>query len=485
MNPLLPEIDDAVVHFIRTAYGLLLLGTLATTLPHARRFFQSERWGGYARSSRAVDVVQNPRALPIVAVGWTAAAVLLVLGIWPVAAALVNLVLCRYFFVWMRWRGVLRGMGAPGFMTYWLGAAVFLLELTTERAVSLRPLVLLALQVDLACVFLAAAISKVRAGYARGEGMELGLVNPQWGFWWSRYRSMDPGHPLLRLLDHLAWSTELAAALAMLVPATRFAGGLLLIASFALVGTQIRLGWLAPMVMLSGALFFSPESPGGRLLSSLAVPGPAIAQAQLSPDVVAVLAILTSVYITLLPLAYAGLAVNFYGHRRLPNTLQAALDVYANLFGLILWRVFSADLVDFFVRISSRASGEGSEVAISDYRTRPFARFSHVGEMITLTSLFTTLKYYPNDRALFEERLLRYARTLLCPAGRVLVFEYVSVRKGDLGFELVPVLEFVVDPRAGGVIQCTPDGAAAARITAEGSPIHEAARPGTYAPRAR
>ena len=37
--------------------------------------------------------------------------------------------------------------------------------------------------------------------------------------------------------------------------------------------------------------------------------------------------------------------------------------------------------------------------------------------MICLTSLFTTLKYYPSNDAIFRERLLRYARTLPRAAG--------------------------------------------------------------------
>ena len=54
---------------------------------------------------------------------WFCCSLLLTFGRWTVAAALLNLFLCRYFFVHMRWKGVLRGMGAPGFMTYWLSAA--------------------------------------------------------------------------------------------------------------------------------------------------------------------------------------------------------------------------------------------------------------------------------------------------------------------------------------------------------------------------
>ena len=99
--------------FIRIAYGILMLGTLLWSLPHWRRFFVSERWGGYAESSREIDFIQNPFGTLIVALLWFSSLVLLTLGYWTTLAALVNLVLCYYFFVRMRWKGILRGMGAP------------------------------------------------------------------------------------------------------------------------------------------------------------------------------------------------------------------------------------------------------------------------------------------------------------------------------------------------------------------------------------
>ena len=123
-----PHLSPSTQSFIRITYGLLIIATLVQSLPHARRFFVSERWGGYAERGPGVDWLQNPFALPLVLAAWFGAAFALVLGWWVVPAALVNGVLCRYFFIHMRWRGLLRGMGAPGFIANWLGLAVILLD---------------------------------------------------------------------------------------------------------------------------------------------------------------------------------------------------------------------------------------------------------------------------------------------------------------------------------------------------------------------
>ena len=409
----------------------------------------SERWGGYTQSSSLVDAVQNPVVYPLLMASWLLAAALVVVGWggwWP---ALWNLLLCRYFFVRLRWRGVARGMGAPGFMTYWVGAAVFLLEFTARVAPERRGLALLVLQVDFAFIMLSAGLYKLSAGYPRNFGMEFGLANPQWGYWWRRYAAMPPGHWIVWMLNQLAWTTEVVAALLMLVPATRFLGALLIIGSFAFIATHIRLGFLCEMVMLGGVLFFHPGSGGDRVAVWIvqAFGGSLVAPAAAPwPLAGTVLGVALWGYLILLPLAHAGLFYTFYARGTLPGPLQRALD-RTNFFGIIIWRVFSVDVVNFFIRIHAQPGGGGPRTVISRYGWRGGLRFGHVCESVTVTSLFTTLKYYPSNGPLFRDRLLRYARTVPCPEGSVLIFEYLSIRKAERRFDMVPAAEYVVDAR--------------------------------------
>lgn len=470
------------------AFGLLLLATLLWTLPQWRRFFLSERWGGYAQSSWDVDIIHNPVVSPLVAALWFLSAALITLGWWSVWAALLNLILCRYFFVRMRWKGVLRGMGAPGFMSYWLAAAVFLLEYTEHYAPASHSLSLLVLQVDFAFIMLSAGIYKFTAGYRRNHGMEYGMVNPQWGYWWRQYRNFPPGHWLFRMLNHFAWATEVVAGILMLIPQTRFLGGMLILLSFIFIATQIRLAFLCEMVIVCCMLFFHPGSLGDQFLSwlvpaSLGSTAPTIA----IPSAVnlALAAALWS-YLVLLPLAHAGLFYNFYARRSLPRPLQRALEIYTNFFGIIIWRVFSADHTSFLIRIHRRpraTTGQQDERAlISRYGWLRSWRFGHVGESIVVTTLFTTLKYYPTNSTLFHERLLRYARTLPCPPDCILEFEYVSICKPEEHFEFRTIAEYAVDPCAGTVIERALDEAVSVRAAHAVSPVHEGVRPGSYAP---
>ena len=479
----MPEPGPELLRLVRVAYGTLLLGTLLYTCPHARRFFVSDRWRGYARSSREVDLVQNPVALVVVQAVWAGVAVLLIVGWCAPGVAFANVLLCRYFFVRMRWKGILRGMGAPGFMTWWLGLVVFGLEFTAHHAPQLQATVLFVAQVDFALLYLSSGVYKFRAGYLHGEGMELGMVNPQWGYWWRSLRRLRPSHPVFTVSNQAGWSLEVLGAILMLLPWTRFWGGLLLVISFAYVGAFIRLGLLAEMVMLTGLLYFDAASAGHAALAPVGalLPASTAPAATLPPAWGAALEAGLWTYLVLLPPAYAGLHYNFYGRRALPGIWQAALERYTNFFGMLIWRVFSADLVNFFIRVRELTDDRAVEITRFGWRTGGL-RFSHVGESITLTCLFTTLKYYPGDRRRFTDRLLCYARTLPVRRGGRVRFEYVQVVKGPDRFEFRPIAEFDVDLSRGTVTERTLDASFSPRAAARHSPVHEGVRPGSYVP---
>jgi uncharacterized membrane protein YphA (DoxX/SURF4 family) len=480
-----PTLSINTQAFIRVAYGVLMLGTLLWALPHWRRFFVSERWGGYAESSHEIDFLQNPFSTVLVAVVWFSSVALLTLGYWTTVAALVNLILCYYFFVRMRWKGILRGMGAPGFMAYWLAAVVFLLEYALHHQPALRSLVLLVAQVDFAFIMLSAGIYKFTAGYASNHGMEGGMVNPQWGYWWSIYQKLSPRHPLFPFLNHMAWSLEVIAGVLMLLPPTRFIGALLMLGSFAFIATHIRLALLCEMVIVCCVLFFYPGSYGDQVIAFL-IPSVSVPAVVALPNVLdKLIEIFLWLYLVLLPLAHAGLFYNFYKRKSLQPVIQRALETYTNIFGIIIWRVFSADHTNFFLRVYERprSASDSDRAIVSRFGLRNGSlRYNHVAESIVLTTLFTTLKYYPSNNQMFHERLLRYARTVKHAPGSILDFDYISIKKADDRFEFVTVATYTVDAAAGTIDENLFDPGFSVRATLSGSPVHEGVKPGSYVP---
>ena len=221
------------------------------------------------------------------------------------------------------------------------------------------------------------------------------MVNPEWGYWWRFWSRQRPVAWWFRLFNELAWSTEVIAALSMLVPATRSIGGMLILVTFVFIATQIRLGFLCEMVMVCCVLFAHPGSLVDVWLSAVVAP-PEIAATNTAPAWVnALLAAGLWMYLVALPLVHAGLSFNLYAKKRFPGMLQRTFDAYANTFGIIVWRVFSADHTNFLIEIDERKA-DGTTQRISTWGEG--LRFSHVAESITVTTLFTTLKILPEQQ---------------------------------------------------------------------------------------
>lgn len=479
---LMPNIPIEVLITYRTLYGVLVLGLLVLALPNRQRFFTSEKWQGYTIGSTFENLVQNPISSALLIAVWSLAALGLISGKLPLLAAMINLLFCRYFFVSLRWKSSLRGMGAPGFMTYWMSAGIFLLELCYTAAPSQISLAVLTLQIDFAFIIMSSGIYKFTAGYAQNVGMQYGMMNPEWGYWWTFYKKLSVENVIFKFLNHMAWFLQIFSAILMLTPQCRLLGALIMLGSFIGIRTQIRLGVLCEMVMLCCFIFFHQGSFAAELVSKIVAILP-LRLPVLKDDSFAVLvhnALLA--YLILLPLAHAGLFFNFYGKKRLPGALQTALEKYTNFFGIIIWRVFTADVVNFFILIYHRNLETGKRTLISRYGWKNGLRFSHVGESIAITSLFTTLKYYASNPQLFKERLLRYSKTLPCPQGHVLDFDYVSIQPKDNKFTFKKVARYEVDPQTKQTTEFLFKDGKLAKTKSEYSPIHEGIIPGSYAP---
>jgi uncharacterized membrane protein YphA (DoxX/SURF4 family) len=373
-------------------------------------------------------------------------------------------------------------------MTYWLGACVFALEygLHMDASGTIRSLSLLLFRLDFAAIMLSAGFYKVVCGYPKNEGMELGMVNPWWGYWWRYYQKLPPNHIFFRTLNHLAYGTEIVAGVLMLIPGAASLGAWLVIVSFLFIATQIRLGFLTEMITIAALIYMEPGSfadqmSGAWIELSASHPQPA---AEIFGSFNLAVAVFLGAYILMLPWAHAGLWYNFLARRSFVPSIQTVLERYTNFFGIIIWRVFTVDLVNFFVRIYvvNTTTGERTSYyppGVSAWRSR--FRYRHVGEFVCLASIFTTLKYYPSNRSLFDERLMRYARTVHCLPGSVVVFEYRDIQKQFAGFEFIPVVEYIVDTCRRTIRVNLLDKSFA--VQGHGaSPLHEGSRPGSYAP---
>lgn len=484
MIEFLPVLSPEMQKVIRIGYAALMLCTIAWTAWPGLWFFRAARWGGYGDSHWTTELLQNPFSQRLTQGLWLISCFGLLTGYNTVWCALVNLLICWYYFVRTRWNSLLRGMGAPGFFCYWMGLAVFVLELGRHLDPTglVLPIAVLVLQVDYALIQLCAGSYKSVCGYSSNTGMQLGLANPFWGHHWRFYKEMACDHWLFRFLNQVSFRVQIVAALLMLFPPTRWVGATAIALSFLFVMTQIRLGFLLPKVMLGALLFVPAGSRFDKLVAgAVSASGPGQTMPVMGENWASLFAGVLLVYLALLPLAKFCQWYNFLKGKTLYPPLQRFLEGWCNNFGIIIWRVFSVDVINFFVRIY-QVDRDGRESEYTNFgkwggaETR--GRYIQVAESIALTCIFTTLKYHPTDAALFTDKLLRYARTVPCLEGGHLRFAYFSLDHTGPKFRFVHTNDFIVDPVAGTVESANSTGAEVPEV----SPVRASAKMGSYLP---
>lgn len=408
---------------------------------------------------------------------WVGSALALVAG-GPLAklwASAFFYVVYRHYYIDTRWSSIRRGGGAPGFMNHWAAAGLLLLQFGAflDATGWVAEQVLWMLRVDFAVIMLCAGAYKFMVGYWNGEGMEYGQANPLWGYWWRFFAARRASGAFVAVTNALASSVELAAGVLLLFPATHLAGAVLVSLSFVYVALLIRLGRLA-WLMAALPLFYHPD-----VLPSLLAATPVHLNFQ-APGY------LCWIYVALLPVVKGMQYLNLFANRSLPRPLQDWLSRYANLVPIIIWRVFTADVTNFYLRIYGLQDGRRIPVLDEEtFRLRNVnwanLRFWHVTESIALVSVFTTLKYFPANRPLFESKLLAYSRSLHRPEPELL-YEYVSIQKAQNRFEFVHVASWTVDQLAGAVSEQKVDPTFDYATPPKFSPLRPSMAPGVFTP---
>jgi len=394
----------------------------------------------------------------------------------------------RRLYINRRWNSVRRGCGAPGFMSHWTAFWIFAVEVARllDGTGWLVGQIFMALRMDFAVIMLCAGSYKISVGFLKGNGMEFGRVNPIWGYHWHHFVGKNPGGLYPKTMNVLAAAGEVLAGILLLVPhpLPQLAGAALVSLSFFYVSLFIRLGRLAwLMVLLPG--FYLPE-----VMSTAQMSTPYV---QLSPLWLFLAAAPFWLFMVLLPFLKFTQYYNLFANRTLPQPFQTFFVKVANFIPVIMWRVFTPDVINFFLRIS-QVDGARKTVLVDEATTYSYKnwknpwlklRFLHVTESIAIVSVFTTLKYFPSKPRLFEEKLVRYAKSVAAEVSspcRGLEFEYISICKTRDKWEFRPVLRFFVDLTRGQVVRQVLDPEFNPRQPALFSPVRESLRPGSFEP---
>src|SRR3954469_19223163 len=164
----------------RQLAGLLWFVDLLCFLPYAGVCLGPGYWG--TRHAAVVRLV-----VPL----WGVASLALVLGVYPLIAAVALWLIFRHYFIAHRWHNPFRGGGAPGFMSHWVVMYLVFFEAARwlDPGGPLVAAVRRMANVDFGVILLCSGTYKALSGYLRGEGMEYGLANPFWGYWFGWFKN--------------------------------------------------------------------------------------------------------------------------------------------------------------------------------------------------------------------------------------------------------------------------------------------------------
>lgn len=298
------------------------------------------------------------------------------------------LVFFRYFFVYLRYRSVGRGGGAPAFMSYWIAFYNFLLQLTINLP-SLSNATLALASFDIALIMASAGIYKYRSGYLKGRGIEYGLVNEMWSRFPKFWKLKSPKSLSILLLNLLSIVTELIIALTVFTPKVSLIAPVLLFSMFVILQGITKLGSLClTMCAVSCVLLLAA-------LKEISIYG-LVPWHHATTDFAS---IFISLYALLLFLSFLWNWSSFLGKTsNYPEIVKRLFRFCSVCTGSIIWSVFSANHTEILIRDAKSLKPMGD-----------------VHLNIALTSLVSHSRYFPSKNHEWEERakaLLRSIRAL-------------------------------------------------------------------------
>ena len=430
---------------VRQLVCILFLLDLISYTPYFNIFYGK----GYNKG-----FLTNKALLSIIYLLWFSSILFLFFGKYTLISSFALTVLFRHYFINGRWKSLYRGGGAPGFMSHYAAMFIFLFELAffLDKTHELSNLIHLMFKVDFGLILLCAGTYKTLAGYLKSEGMDYGTVNPIWGYQHSFFKNLNPHNIFFKMQNYLACIGEIMIGILLLIPNTLYqsVGAILCILSFVYLLPLIRLGRLAFLMMVLPLLYLP------NLNLALLNQGLNTYTFSTPEQFIFLAKALVIAYIALLPIIKIMQYVNLFLNINFPKPIQYALTKYANFIPIIMWRVFTADVTNFFIRIyevnektkkEKEILHENNIYSYSNWNDLHLKiRFLNVTESITITSIFTTLRYFKSKRQLFEEKLIQYAKTLASNTNSTIFkFQYISIQKGKERFEYVPVCNFLVD----------------------------------------
>jgi hypothetical protein len=370
----------------------------------------------------------------------------------------------RVFYIRQRFTSLTRGGGAPGLISYMMATYLTGIELLRilDPSGGLMNDAKNLFQTDFGLIFVCSGLYKILSGYANGEGIEFALANPFWSYSFRWFRKLKPKTTFLNLQNYFASFGQLLGGLGILLgllfPAMAYLGSALIFLIFGTVVFMVRVGRLGPQIC-ANVLFFLPDMNTSIWPTSHV----GLSKWTVSPGLILSLHWLLVGAIPLLFILKISQWLNFYLDREIPWPFHKFFVSLAAAIPIGIWRVFTADITNFYFRISATNKNTGDkrillhEDDIYSYRglgrIKYAMRYLSVIESAGLASMFNCLRYFHSDESVFRNKLLRYTHTLELKPDEIAEYEVRLIVPRSNQFEYLPVVCFSVDLSTNSIIE--------------------------------
>tara|TARA_Y100001980_G_C14555172_1_gene343167 strand:+ start:4693 stop:6126 length:1434 start_codon:yes stop_codon:yes gene_type:complete len=433
----------------------------------------------------------NKKILIIIYITWLLSSLFMIINVGGFLPILLLYIICRHYFVNGRWRSLFRGGGAPGLMSHFILFYLLLYELSfiIDKTFDLSSYVTMMLRVDFALIMLCAGVYKALSGYFDMNGMEYGMVNPAWSYWHKYLKLISSDNKLWHIQNLFASIGEIFIGISLLIPSLASLGASICIFSFLYLIPILRLGRLAFLMVIIPLLFLKDFGLYELSTSNFNF------NDKLNYILLESFPVFAYGFCFLLPIIKIMQYYNLFLDRRFPKSLQLIFDRIALFYPIIIWRVFTKDVINFFIRISQIDKTTNIEYPIINENTtynycnwdniKLKFRFLQVTESITIVTIFNFLKYYPSKKDIFKKRLLQYTSTLPINFKRNYRFTYISINKKNGVFTFSPTGYFDVDLINGKIVETIYGNNQKIINRSSKSPLRESIGFGSYKKRER
>lgn len=307
-------------------------------------------------------------------------------------------ILCWILFIRDRFRSLSRGLGAPGYFNFFSVTTLFTVCLLRQDFGSseihfVLSCVYLLLAIEIGFIFLSAGLFKFIDSIKQPLGFTIGMLNPMWSKIYGQQRGLVFLKPLV---DFLGPFLQVVAGILILcaISTLKSLGFFIIMVMFMSIIPFCRLSWLCPAIAATSYIF---------IYESLL---PSILQEKSFLIAWFILLLARFICIVLIFKEY------FFQKSATSKPYLYLLSLYRTSLGVIIWKVFTYDLVRILATTKQEQNKINLSKAIESINPLKFSKLKHmftktnVYDSITLTSLLCSSDYL--DPLLFRARANKY-----------------------------------------------------------------------------